>query len=60
MADRVTAQEILELSEKWGAHNVEDAMIFLANCKDHKGVLLNIVPTKENIDAVLEAVRDYG
>lgn len=51
--------ELAALVEKWGTDRVEEtAMFIIAKAKDHRGLLVNIPPTPERVEAVLEAV--YG
>ena len=55
----VLSEEAMQaLVEKWGPFRVEDAMIFITESKDHRGLAVSILVTKERIEAVLEAV--YG
>lgn len=58
VSNELKTPSVLHLTEKYGDKRVEDAMIFISRATDAMGLLVNIPPTPERVEAVLKAV--YG
>ena len=46
-----------DLIRVYGAKNVEDTCIYITQSTDPKGLAVSIPPTKDRVEAVLEAVH---
>lgn len=53
----VTTLDVGELSERWGAARVENAMIFITKAEDRNGLAVQIPLTEGRVGAILEAVH---